>query len=214
MTAGIGTGWSLRFLPTLNIQWFCGVCLWLLEKAKAYIHGIAKGCSDHRRSISIESRLKMSSRESQKCAPFLLLVKKPQPQCHRICSDSIMEKAWTKSSTSYKQLHSSEGQLWNLTKTIPTSHSTNDHTRRAILVSVFHCSFLKSLGKLTIKKWHSEIQNCKSIKGAATFFLQVLILEIRERGRRKRSYEESNHLHKKVGESIWWAELRKFHALT
>lgn len=170
MTAGIGTGWSLRFLPTLNIQWFCGVCLWLLEKAKAYIHGIAKGCSDHRCSISIESRLKMSSRESQKCAPFLLLVKKLQPQCHWICSDSIMEKAWTKSSTSYKQLHSSEGQLWNLTKTVPTSHSTSDHTRRAILVSVFHCSFLKSLGKPTIKKLHSEIQNCKNIKDAATFF--------------------------------------------
>lgn len=145
MTAGIGSRWSLRFLPALNIQWFCRVCLWLLKEEKLYIHETAKECSDHSCNISIESRLKMSSRESWKCASFLLMLKKSQPQRHRICSNSITEKAWTKSNTSYKQLHSSEGQLWNLKKTVPISHSTSDHTRRAIL---------KKCGLFTVVSWN------------------------------------------------------------
>lgn len=95
--------------------------------------------------------------------------KKPHPKHHRIYIIAIMEKAWTGLSTSYKQPHSSEGQLWNLMTTAPVYHSTSDHIRRTIWVWFIHSSFLKSFEK-------NLLSRNKTLRFKAVTTLKMLLL--------------------------------------
>lgn len=134
---------ALDKCPLLLFLWHYSTFLHLyvqslpLATRKACRDVIAKAHSDHKLRPLHRKCLLEVKRKLKMCI-FAFYIEKNHPQHHGICSTSIVEKAGAELSTSYKQLHSSEWQLWNLMTTVPVYHSAGDHIRRAIWVSVFY----------------------------------------------------------------------------